>query len=754
MINSIRHRKIQSLESVSSDQRRFFLMALLVATFLMPIVVTAKADSRSDAIWKVFRQTHPYHVQTVGLSDASRSGERVLIISEPPPLIRRSQYTSALRVVFGAALQNVELKKNPVGIDGWCEDIVATLAYANIPESRVQLSSDMTRLAARLFGTAYKFAPIRLLDQATAQNSSDNARLQAPPNLQISAAELDSWLLTSAQKVTELETGAEYVVRDLLKNGSPGVYLSQQRGLVLLLLPRQAKLNAHRVAIREFTLDTDAIVGAIATGEDRLAIIGRERDTPLAAVPPLRTEMILALAATRQKQLGQSYERLAPFAGELESGPLEGRDWAPIYLSKDLFNSEFGSLLNLTDQMLKGWSQAGAVHYINFNYVPSAPYPFPDGVVQHLEADQLTFNWNTIGVGAIVHIRDAQIFTVHRTGALPVSYCPGETCNSEKERRVVDAEETAYNWFSGLRDPYLGRVVQYTSLYQIFRAFPVDADRDEAAPENTQAPSKVLAGAVLEGLNNIINGKIAALIDRKLTEVNAEAAQLPPILRESIAAPLVEQIAAIRKQADATATTLGKMREQCDNNTLENFAALIADRNAEHDSIRCRRSFSVDFPNLRRTIVSVLSFASNTDAIRLAYMDAAKPVETGYIKTPSIVLSWASGGTGGHNLYSRATRIESRSDVVAGQVRIERSSDQTILLINPKDEGHAADLARAYERSGGRSETDLARILRDELASVRPVRPQSDALAIADRSPSAERGLTVKGEGDLTLGNV
>src|ERR1700730_18808202 len=162
MIRNICHGKIPSLQLMGADQRRFVLTALVVAIFLMPIAATAKADVRSDAIWTLFRKNHPYHVQTVGLSGASRSGERVLIISEPPPLIRRSQYASALRVVFGSALQSVELKKNPVGIDGWCEDVVATLAYANTPESRVQLSSDMTRLATLLFGTAYKFAPIRL----------------------------------------------------------------------------------------------------------------------------------------------------------------------------------------------------------------------------------------------------------------------------------------------------------------------------------------------------------------------------------------------------------------------------------------------------------------------------------------------------------------------------------------------------------------------------------------------------------------
>jgi hypothetical protein len=752
MVSNIRSGKIPSFELAVANQ--LGLTTVLAAILLVWFVVPAQADARSDAVWKLFRRDYPYHIQTVGLSDPSASGQRVLIISEPPPLMIRAQYATALGAVFGSALHGAELKKNPVGMDGWCEDVVATLAYPDTAAGRMQLAADMTRLATLLFGTTYKFAPMRLSDQAVAQSSGERPRMQAPLNLQISAAELDAWLLTPAQPVTALETGADYVVSDLLKDGPPGVYLSRQRGLVLLLLPRQEKLNAYRVAIREFALDTDAIVGALSIGDQRLAIVGRERDTPLAAVPPLRAETVLAMAATQQKQLGQSYERLAAFAGKLDSGEDEGRDWAPIYLSKDLFNSEFGSLLNFTDQMLKGWSQAGTVHYINFDYAPPVPYPFPDGVKQHLNVDELTYNWNTIGVGAIATIRDARIFTVYRTGSLPVSYCPGETCNADKDKTVVDAEEKAYNWFSGLRDSYLGRVVQYTSLYQIFREFSVLADRDEAPPENAGIASRTLTAEVQDALNDIISGKTETSVDHRLAEVNADSATLPSNVQNLFVKPMLEDLATTKKNVHQAATMLRNLRDQCDRNAVAIFASFIADRNTEHEDLRCRRSFSGNFRDLKRAVDWALPFAKDADKVRLAYMSAAKQIETGFIKTPSIVLSWVPGLVGGHNLYSRMTRIETTADVAAGQVRIDRSADQTILSINPGDAAHTADLARAYERSAGRGETDIQRILHKELASARPIRPQGEALALADSSPSGERGLTVKGEGDLTLGEL
>ena len=81
---------------------------------------------------------------------------------------------------------------------------------------------------------------------------------------------------------------------------------------------------------------------------------------------PLRTESILTLASAHTADLGQSYERTRVFAGKLASGGDAGRDWAPIYLSDQLVDTEVGSLLNLTDQILKSWSQAGQVDYDNF----------------------------------------------------------------------------------------------------------------------------------------------------------------------------------------------------------------------------------------------------------------------------------------------------------------------------------------------------------------------------------------------------
>ena len=108
---------------------------------------------------------------------------------------------------------------------------------------------------------------------------------------------------------------------------------------------------------------SDVVVGASWSGTDALLIVGRQRQVPLDVLPPLRFETFALLADVDARELAQSYERTTPFAGKLRAGDYANADWAPIYLSDPLIDSEFGALLNITDQMLKSWSSAGDIDY-------------------------------------------------------------------------------------------------------------------------------------------------------------------------------------------------------------------------------------------------------------------------------------------------------------------------------------------------------------------------------------------------------
>ena len=111
-------------------------------------------------------------------------------------------------------------------------------------------------------------------------------------------------------------------------SGGGGVYDSDTRGLVLLVLPQTASLDSNPSALREFVLDTDAILGAVGT-DRTTAIVGRERIVPVDLMPPLRVETLLQLASVKSTELAQSYERKNLLAGRFDSE--RHQDWAPIF---------------------------------------------------------------------------------------------------------------------------------------------------------------------------------------------------------------------------------------------------------------------------------------------------------------------------------------------------------------------------------------------------------------------------------------
>ena len=118
-----------------------------------------------------------------------------------------------------------------------------------------------------------------------------------------------------------------------------------------------------RAPIRQFTLDADLILGALADSST-LVIIGRERQSPLYELPPLQIESILLLASTTEKELSQSLDINDLMAGKMNNG----RDWCPTYLSRELENTEFGDLMTITDVLLKDWSERGTIQEGYYRY--------------------------------------------------------------------------------------------------------------------------------------------------------------------------------------------------------------------------------------------------------------------------------------------------------------------------------------------------------------------------------------------------
>ncbi len=294
------------------------------------------------------------------------------------------------------------------------------------------------------------------------------------PEIQVGPADLIEWLKEPTQVWLPLSPAvASTTWKEMKSAKSVGVYQREGGGLVALTIPRAVRLDTLRGDFRRFSVASDLLVGAARDGNGGMILFGRERAAPLAILPPLRFETFASFALNRADEVMQSYERKRIFAGRVQEGELADWDWAPILLSQHLEDAEFGTLLNLADQILKSWSEHGQISYYAFNYPRPATYPFGDKAATKVFFDKLLsmspiFNWNTKFFATQTELGSLKTITADRTGALQVLYIPGNLLlpfgNSEEFAELKAAE--ARDYFGQPGDPILVRVAQNVLLYQ------------------------------------------------------------------------------------------------------------------------------------------------------------------------------------------------------------------------------------------------------------------------------------------------
>jgi hypothetical protein len=315
-----------------------------------PLARTGSNPSREELDWRQFRATFPFHMQTIAVSQEAPDGTRTLVISEPPPHVT----LEGLVAVDPTKLADHQIRQWTIGFDGWVKDVVFRLPAMR----KADCDDQIRKLSSYLFFTDYKAFALPLPVDREA------SRTKYPLDVQVRTTDLEAWYTTRRF----LALGGREP-RNL--DGAPaGVYASEEPGLTVWIVPKRG-LEQRKGDARKFAMDSDLVLGAIAR-EDSVAVFGRERIAPVTLLPPLRTEMVLTLAASNSKSLGQSYERAAFAAGSSHAR----WDWAPIYLSPELLDTECGSILNLTDQMLKGWTEFGTTEYYNFPYPTPSRFPF------------------------------------------------------------------------------------------------------------------------------------------------------------------------------------------------------------------------------------------------------------------------------------------------------------------------------------------------------------------------------------------
>lgn len=748
-------------------------LIFLISLFLWPSLSAADGQS----YWKSYRDQSPFLDQSIVVIDRAET-HTFIILTEPRAAVFEQRDT-VFQLAFPDRLENVEVFEKRVGVDGAVRDLVLTFSLLNADE-RDEVVRTLTEL---LYGTDYKASYVPF-NPGPWSEGLGMARKISVPNLDLGPQDIWNWLAESSVEFEPLGFSANSNPASFQKLMATelGVFRSTEPGLIVAILDRNRQLNEQEVALRQFLVDSDLILAAIVRDEiipRRIALVGRERDMGLDAAPPLRLDTILTLAANKSEELAQSYERNLPFAGritetfltdglEVLSGFFSelvrldawGADWAPILLSRELTHTEYGHLLNITDQMLKSWSLAGDIDYVNFPYPKPSLYPDPEGVWEALDEggdnlDQLTFNWNTAGAAFWTEIGGHQIMTPTATGALPVSYIPaGSGEGNLREDDLRAAEDRYLEFFADRQDPMLLRVAQYAALHQLFTRYSMRAERTEPLVD------KVAYEERWQGLTKLTSNALSALAAKssKLPEEPASGCSLavqaefigeelledfqsanPSPLAEfsdnerlDLAAGLVDLRALLRdkygdlnaaesrfnKRADRFNDDVAKYnaRAEACNRRLGSNCTSLARESAELDQ-RFER-MTADQAALERKFVQHAEFVKQqtsfraqpllSDVIKLmgncteaiaAVQSALPPSGESVYKTPSIVVSVPRtnwNGVGGHNLDGRTVDVIVDQALRNGEIRVDPTGNA--VRIAPNMAANRSRIAREFER--------------------------------------------------------
>ena len=702
-------------------------------------------------VWSDFRRVRPYPFQDVVIG-ATPTGDQVVIVSEPPPHLREIDIDALLVDLFGERLQRVDRRRWGIGVDGWLEDLVITLAPAT---DEARFEDQLAFLYHIVFDTTFGREPL-VLDERTAPPA-----VISHGNVEVSAAELHAWISDPELGMYPLAApaAAPRQWEQLMQSAVPEAYSSRDGALVALALPRTLlraareatpnPLQAHRALLRRFFVASDLVLGAV-WNDKAVIFLGRGRQAALSELPPLRSETAILLAEQQDDELAQSYQRGAPFAGRLSSGDYSRMDWAPIYLSWSLVDTELGTLLNITDQVLKSWSQAGTVEYLYFDYPPRpetyvfGPLPLSRILRDRHGSTQTLFNWNTEGAASVVQLATHTVFSVGKTGSLAVTYGADSADSPDVETgHLHDYEERAHEYFAGHGDPNLIRVRQYTTLFQIFRAIAAEEENPDIDESGIlAAPESYVTSAAEQEERELAAGLVGLLGEELLVPQTSQEPLAAATARlrtlgagawdsqlARIAADLGDdwqrarrELAALRGRAATVsrryAEAVERLEREAGSDGLVTDPALPE---AGRDALADFAELSIELHGIRREFV------------RSGYVSVNDREIPGAIRTPTVVLSWIREDTtavGGHNLQARALRFEP-TDAVEG-LEIVATERGPVVQYNPELTDRVAAAAQRIARSVERGNVQQADLTLPQAAQVRSRR---DVLMVDGRRP-------------------
>ena len=405
------------------------------------------AFQRLDSIYDAFRHDFWMHYQTIATATFPDSS-RIILIAEPAPFFE----PDSLESICSRFTHQTTQRNFKIGYDGYVTDMAVVLGNATTEN----LDNLVAKISQQLYLSDYKPNAIDLL-------GGDKRHYFTGDNLdyQITLGEFDDWFFAAGEAfIDESDTANDLTVSDMFLQQRRGVFFSREPGLVAWSIRRDSDLSEQVGDIRRFALDADLILGALRDSAT-LVVIGREREASLETLPPLRVETVLLVASISSKELSQSLDINDCMAGKMGNG----RDWCPTYLSRELENTELGHLLTITDVLLKDWSENGTIQEACYHYPSPGRFPFDRPLFKKLGLNELVYNWNTANTMYAIDLPEYTIYTLNRTGALPVSYFHSQSSGTSVGAQY---ERQAGNYFANCGNTDIARVVQYVALYQLF----------------------------------------------------------------------------------------------------------------------------------------------------------------------------------------------------------------------------------------------------------------------------------------------
>lgn len=713
----------------------FLSIALL--TLLPAIVSGSTADAALPAFgivanesleqWKNFRRAQPFQVHVIALQPGVQQATPTLILTEPPPQIT----WESLQARLAAFSSGCAVRRWQLMYDGWVQDVVCTVK-PTLQDSA--LAEAIAGLQVAVFGTG-EGRLVRL-------PAPSRKMIKHSLDLQYSAEDLLRWLNEGGTSYRTNALGSSVPLAELVSGRRTGVFTREDEGLVLWVIPRNKPLNDLAEA-RRFSLASDLVLGAIAT-QSTVTLVGRGRVEPIAHLPPMRAETILQLAGSQQQELAQSYERRDVLAGKAG----DGIDYAPILLSPQLVDTEFGSLLNIADQLLKGWSEAGTVKYLDFPYPAPRTFPFGSKLASAVEEPQrrsFLYNWNTDGVAYRQKLGGIDFLVPQRTGALSVIY-------GDPTDRPRLLEDQAYNYFAQSGDATLVRVVQYTFLFQVFRTYNVSSESPPVSPRHARFRAHLNAATEARFrtvLRQMSDDQVATALSGYV-KATWGTKPLPPNLTHKRSEISARQLAGHLDRA----TTLRTAEKATNGGVTRTFMTLAAVFRRElKPSDLASQEFRTQVTEVALAMPpehglafmrdpaaylkasALMYIAPNAAKEWLSISDARDP---GFRWTRTAYVVASDGGVtsvGGHNVDSRVVRLDVNQTLKQGEVLVFPERDGSLTIHHsPADTGNGALIAREGGTRKSLKPTEIAAEISSKLKSI-SARPRVEFASIRRTVP-------------------